>query len=335
MTLAEHIAFGCWQKKLGWKVSAYAARPDWAPLAGTGFRVRPLREMTRKAVDEANALVVYQPVPDTLLEVLPIASSTRTPVIVDIDDPHWEERYGWTKAHRARVVMGMLRRGRSPLPAYRARRSALALPIITASPFVQDRWPGTVIPHVRRKRPLVPLRMDGPLRIGFIGSPRASKGLEELRSAAARVSGVRLCITAPPPADATSNESWVGTTNLEAGRRLLDQCQLSAVLQHESAWTHRQFPVKIVDAMMAGRVVLGTDLPPIRWATGSAAVLVPPGDPDALVEAIIVTRDDREQLCSVADRARTEAEARFTPEKVAPLFAFTVQEAIASYTSAA
>ena len=79
----------------------------------------------------------------------------------------------------------------------------------------------------------------------------------------------------------------------------------------------------------------GTDLPPIRWAIGSAAVLVPPGNPDALVEAIIVARDNRDQLRKVADRARTEAEARFTPEKVAPLFAFTVENAVSSYTNAA
>jgi glycosyltransferase involved in cell wall biosynthesis len=52
----------------------------------------------------------------------------------------------------------------------------------------------------------------------------------------------------------------------------------------------------------------------------SGAVLVPPGDPEALADALLRLADDREALLKLRHAARQLASTRFTPEQVvAPL----------------
>lgn len=311
---------------LGWHSTVFANDPSWPPLTDTKLMVEPASRFTKDVAQAADAIIAYQPLPDTLTRVLKISGST--PVIVDIDDPHWEGRYGFTPPGRARVFMGLLRRGRSPFAPSIARRQALGLPIITASPFVGRRWPGQIVPHVRNWTDYKKPPHTGRLTVAFVGTPRQHKGVNELRQAVAEVGDVRLIITAEPPSDALAHEDWVGTTTLEHGRHILNQSHLVAALQNDSRWTRQQSPVKVVDGMIAGRVVLGSDVPPIRWAVGNNGLLVPPGDHRATVAALQFAQANRERMELLGRRARSEAFSRFTPEAVAPVFADVVRAAI-------
>lgn len=318
-------------RQLGWDASVYSIGDSWGPLKGTGMPVQKIQDLTEELLSSSDVVIVYQPLPETLLDVLPKANRHGVPVIVDIDDPHWEGRYGFDLLSRIRVVLALMRRGRSPFPPYAARRAARPLQVMTASPFVQDRWPGVLIPHVRPAFPETDMPEGESLRVGFIGSVRPHKGLDLLRSVANEVEGVELFITAPQPDDHRDNEHWVGETSLQEGQELLTQVHMSAVLQAPGRWGERQFPVKIVDAMMSGRVVLGSDVAPVRWAVGGTGFIVAAGDRDAVRRALEEARDGREKLRALGTAAREQALARYTPQSVAPaleqLVFRTIQEA--------
>ena len=65
-------------------------------------------------------------------------------------------------------------------------------------------------------------------------------------------------------------------------------------------------PLKPVEAMAAGCPVLASDLPPLREQTagGAAAALVPPGDPEALADAIEALRGDPARRADLAAAGR-------------------------------
>lgn len=312
-------------KHLGWESEVYAIG-DWSPVADDDFRVRSLSDLNDDVVAAADAAIVYGVLPWTLGAVLPMAERVGTAVIVDVDDPQWERWYGYTPLHRMRVILALLRRARSPIRPYTLRRKARRLPMTVASPFVADRWPGAVIPHVREPpvhRDLPPL----PLRTAFVGTPRGHKGLEAAREAAA-IAGVGLTITADPPKDPRQSEQWVGTTTLHQGLRIVAKSHVALVPSIDTPWSRRQFPVKVVDAMISGRVVVGSDLPPIRWAVGDTGLLVPPGDVEALCAALRRLQESPDLLARLGAAARERAIDLFTPEAVAPRFAEVVRSAV-------
>ena len=87
-------------------------------------------------------------------------------------------------------------------------------------------------------------------------------------------------------------------------------------------WTYSrgQLPVKIIDAMMAGRAVVGSDLEPIRWALGGTGIVVPPANAEALAAALDSLRSP-DIRADLGARARERALATFTPSAIAPALA--------------
>lgn len=63
----------------------------------------------------------------------------------------------------------------------------------------------------------------------------------------------------------------------------------------------------VLEAMALELPVVASDLPPVREVVGDSALLVPPGDPGALAEAITRLARDR----ALADRLRSAARSRF------------------------
>ena len=82
----------------------------------------------------------------------------------------------------------------------------------------------------------------------------------------------------------------------------------------------RVVPNKVFQGAAAGCAVITSDTAPQRRVLGDAAVLVPPGDPEALANALLGLANDREALLKLRHAARQLAALRFTPEQVvAPL----------------
>ena len=210
------------------------------------------------------------------------------------------------------------------LSAFRASRHGT----MVSNPALLHWYPNaTVIPHVRPPRDM-PAHVQRRVSVGFVGTPRRHKGVEILRDAVAEA-GMHLVITADPPIDARPNEEWVGETSFEKGLRIVETADIVALPSLEVTWGRAQFPVKVLDAMMSGRAIIASDVAPLRWATNGAAVLVPPGDPAALLSSLrrLADADVRQDL---GQRAHAEALARFTPSAVAPTWGELLQAAAAT-----
>ena len=78
----------------------------------------------------------------------------------------------------------------------------------------------------------------------------------------------------------------------------------------------RVVPNKVFQGAAAGCAVITSDTAPQRRVLGDAAVLVPPGDPAALADALLRLADDREALLKLRHAARQLAAERFTPKQV-------------------
>jgi glycosyltransferase involved in cell wall biosynthesis len=75
-------------------------------------------------------------------------------------------------------------------------------------------------------------------------------------------------------------------------------------------------PNKVFQGAAAGCAVVTSDTAPQRREFGDAALLVPPGDAEALAEALLLLDQDRTELSRYKDAARRAAQARFSPAQV-------------------
>ncbi len=82
----------------------------------------------------------------------------------------------------------------------------------------------------------------------------------------------------------------------------------------------RVVPNKVFQGAAAGCAIVTSDTAPQRRALPDAAILVPPGDPEALAATLLRLADDRAELVRLRRRAQLLAQQQFAPEQiVAPL----------------
>jgi glycosyltransferase involved in cell wall biosynthesis len=84
----------------------------------------------------------------------------------------------------------------------------------------------------------------------------------------------------------------------------------------------RVVPNKVFQGAAAGTAIVTSDTPPQRRALGDTAIFVPPGDADALADALRALRNDRAALTRARSRVHRLALEQFAPDRVvAPLLA--------------
>jgi glycosyltransferase involved in cell wall biosynthesis len=171
---------------------------------------------------------------------------------------------------------------------------------------------------------------SGPLKVVFYGLYTPLQGTPVIGAALGRLAGVPVEVTmigrgqdeAETKRVAAANQSvrwldWVPAAELPALVAAHDVC-LGIFGTGDKAL--RVVPNKVFQGAAAGCAVITSDTAPQRRVLGDAAILVPPGDPEALADALCMLASDREALLKLRHAARQLAAERFTPEQVvAPL----------------
>lgn len=303
----------------------------WTPLAGTAYgeRCAVLDEAQLSALVEhgTDLLLAVKPLPGSLGTAIRLARRHGVPLMVDVDDPDVEVRTTWQPPrallHQVRTRPGHV------AELLRLGRAARRLPSTVSNPWLRAMYGGTMVPHARDDRGAGRPHTSTRPTVAFIGSVRAHKGLPLLREAVARLApeGWTLVVTADAPADARPWERWAGTAT--PGHPLLVDSDVVVIPSEPVGYGPAQLPMKLVDAMMAARAVVVSDVGPLGWAAGPAAPLFRAGDVDSLVRALRPLADP-EVRARAGAALRAEALARYAPGAVAPVLAGAVQRALHS-----
>lgn len=171
---------------------------------------------------------------------------------------------------------------------------------------------------------------DGPLRAVFFGLFTPLQGAPVIGAALAELAGEPVEVTMVGSGQdrdetrrlAAANPrvrwvDWVAGADLPA---LVAEHDVCLGIFGTGPKAARVVPNKVFQGAAAGCALVTSDTPPQRRVLGCAAVLVPPGDPHALAEALRGLAKDRARLAEVRAAAAALAAERCTPERVvAPL----------------
>lgn len=306
----------------GWTTSVLAPEGNhvWPPLAGTQFAeqctvVGPAGAASISSLVSAPpALAIgVKAVPETVALLSRLTSDAQVPNFFDVDDPDIEVNIRRPSLRR-RIQHELLHPGDARI--WRQTRQLARVKTKTVSnPTLAAQYGGTVIPHVRiDPGPGAAHESTKPL-VAFVGTNRPHKGLTELRAAVAglRTEGFRLLVTDDPPADASPWEQWVGSTTLQEGLSIVQRSDIVAAPSLRYHYAAGQLPVKVIDAMLAARPVIVSDIDPLPWAVGSGGVVVQPGSVESLTGALRKLADPMERQ-RIGAEGRSLALTRYTVE---------------------
>ena len=313
----------------------------WPPVAQSPVRHRAVRAgrypRFARTVPELLRLVdgdvIYasKPRPTSFGLGLLARARRRRPLILDVDD--WElgffHRSGaWGRVGRA-LNLGNPNGLTWSWLAERAVRAADALTV--ASRFLERRFGGVLVPHVRDTEAWDPARHDraaARARLGvrdarvvmFLGTPRAYKGIDDLVEAVERLDeSVVLALVGVDPASGWSGRYGgsprlriVGEIPFDDVPRFLAAADVVAVPQRATPDTVGQVPAKLIDAMAMARPIVATAVSMIPEILDGCGVVVPPGDPPALAKAIDGLLADPAAAANLGRRARARCVERYS-----------------------
>ena len=265
----------------------------------------------------------------------PAAVARRRPLLLDIDD--WETgfflRSGlWGTVGRA---MNLTNPRGLTWTWLMERLRGVADGLTVASRFLQERFGGVLIPHVRDTARWAPGRIDpGPARerlglgkdrvVMFLGTPRGYKGVEDLAEAVSRLGrpDVTLAVVGAEPGSDTARAlsarhpgiRLVGRVPIAMVPAYLGAADLVVVPQRESSDTRGQVPAKLFDAMALGRPIVSTRVSMIPEILEGCGALVAPGDVAGLAAAIARLLDHPDEARALGEAARRRAVERYSFE---------------------
>ena len=263
------------------------------------------------------------------------AVARRRPLLLDIDD--WETgfflRSGlWGTVGRA---MNLTNPRGLTWTWLMERLRGVADGLTVASRFLQERFGGVLIPHVRDTARWAPGRIDpGPARerlglgkdrvVMFLGTPRGYKGVEDLAEAVSRLGrpDVTLAVVGAEPGSDTARAlsarhpgiRLVGRVPIAMVPAYLGAADLVVVPQRESSDTRGQVPAKLFDAMALGRPIVSTRVSMIPEILEGCGALVAPGDVAGLAAAIARLLDHPDEARALGEAARRRAVERYSFE---------------------
>ncbi len=280
---------------------------------------------------DGDVLVASKPRPTSFGLGLLARSRRRRPLVLDIDD--WEvgffSRSGtWGRLGRA---LNFANPNGLPWTWLAEKLVSRADAVTVASRFLERRFGGTLLPHVRDTDAWDPARYDraaararlgagGDKVVMFLGTPRGHKGVDDLVEAVGALGpGVVLALVGVDPARSGASR-WaarahvrvIGEIPFDEVPSYLVAADIVAVPQRATSDTVGQVPAKLFDAMALGRPIVSTSVSMIPEILEGCGVVVAPGDVFALAAAIRRLLGSPEEAAALGRRARERCEANYS-----------------------
>jgi glycosyltransferase involved in cell wall biosynthesis len=319
----------------------------WRPVAGSpiphrGVRARRYPPFARAIphllrLIDGDVIYASKPRPTSFGLGLLARARRRRPLILDVDD--WELGFLYRSGFWGRVGRALNLGNPNGLPwTWAVERLVPAADALTvASRFLQRRFGGVLVPHVRDTDAWDPARHDRAAAraalgvadrhvVMFLGTPRGYKGVEDLVEAVRLLDDrVVLVLAGVDPASGWGSR-WggsprirvVGEVPFDDVPRFLVAADVVAVPQRATMDTVGQVPAKLIDAMAMARPIVATDVSMIPEILDGCGVVLPPSDPPALAKAI-------EQL--LADPARADDLGRRARQRCIVHYSFAAARA--------
>ena len=280
---------------------------------------------------DGDVVLASKPRPTSYGVALLARARSRRPLVLDIDD--WElgffYRSGvWGTLGRSLNVANPNGLGWTWLMESLVRHADA---VTVASRFLQRRFGGTLIGHVRDTDGWDPKRFDraaARARLGvgsarvvmFLGTPRGHKGVDDLVEATAGLGPEVVLVLVGVDRDGQTPRRWsdrpfvklVGTIPFDDVPRYLIAADVVAIPQRDTSDTLGQVPAKLFDAMALGRPIVSTRVSMIPEILDGCGVVVAPGDVVALQEALRGLLDAPQAAEALGRRAREQCEARWS-----------------------
>lgn len=307
-----------------------------SPIPHRGVRARRYPGFARivpsllRLID-GDVIYASKPRPTSFGVGLVARARRRRPLILDVDD--WELGFFYRSGLWGRVGRALNLGNPNGLTwTWVAERAVPAADALTvASPFLQRRFGGVLVPHVRDTDAWDPARHDraasrAALGVGdrrvvmFLGTPRAYKGVEDLVKAVHLLDdGVVLVLVGVDPASGWGSR-WGGSSRIrvvgeipfDEVPRFLVAADVVAIPQRATTDTLGQVPAKLIDAMAMARPIVATEVSMIPAILDGCGVVVPPGDPPALARAIAELLANPAQADDLGRRARERCIAHYS-----------------------
>jgi glycosyltransferase involved in cell wall biosynthesis len=284
-------------------------------------------------LDRIDGEVLYasKPRPTSYGVALLARRRRRRPLLLDVDD--WELGFYYRSGVWGRLGRALNLANPNGLAwTWLCERLIPAADAVTvASRFLERRFGGTLLPHVRDTDAWNPARYDpaavrAVLGIGrsplvmFLGTPRGYKGVDDLVEAVGRLGGdVALAIVGARP-DSEAARRWaarpyvkvVGEIPFDDVPRYLAAAAVVAVPQRATSDTVGQVPAKLFDAMALGRPIVATAVSMIPEILEGCGLVVPPGDINQLADAIHRLVCDPQTAAELGRRARARCVAEYS-----------------------
>ena len=306
----------------------------WSPLAELTdldvrtFEVRTLAHLARRAASisrevlDGDLLIALGARPASYGLGLAAGRVLGRPLL--LDNHEWEIGFlgpSWLRDLARRPFPGRLLSLRSPLCVrlldLKVRRCE---PMLVTNRFLQRRYGGYWIPHVRDGAVFRPRRRRGECPAGagevmFLGTGAPTKGLADLLAAWRGVDRprARLRIVGPiSPEDraelmalADARVTFEDAVSISRVPELLGQSDVIAIPQREDVSSIGLLPSRLVEAMAMGKAIVATDVGDAApFLAEGAGVVVPERRPERLASALLELLDDPDRVTRLGERAR-------------------------------
>jgi glycosyltransferase involved in cell wall biosynthesis len=313
-----------WRPVQGGAVAHRAVRAGRYP--GVAARLSALLRLV-----DGDVILASKPRPTSYGLGLLARARRRRPLVLDIDD--WELGFFYRSGAWGRVGRALNLADPNGLTWtwLMERLVPRAEALTVASRFLQARFGGVLLPHVRDTDAWDPARYDAGLAraelgvgsqkvVMFLGTPRGHKGVDDLVEAVGRLQpGVVAALVGADPASPAVRR-WMALPHVRVVPeipfgdvpRYLVAADVVAVPQRATSDTVGQVPAKIFDAMAMARPIVSTAVSMIPEILDGCGRVVAPGDVGALAAAIREVLDDPSEAAALGAAARRRCAERYS-----------------------